>query len=98
MEGVDSEDCDLYTNTTTCGGDGAYNRTLSTSAKLLEENFSYDDSGSQVTGEFVTDVLTIGSAKVNGMKMGVAESGLTISKSKTIHTSFMCVLTDTFRL
>ncbi|KAJ5190623.1 uncharacterized protein N7498_009608 [Penicillium cinerascens] len=99
VTGVNSSDCSVFTDTTTCGGDGAYNRTLSTSAKLLDEKFSYDDSSSQLTGEFVTDVLTIGDAKVNDMKMGVAEWGfpsntISLGYGNTSSTSFTQALAD----
>lgn len=84
MQAVESTDCTLYIDTSYCGGDGGYNRTASSSAKLLDEAFSYDDSGAPLTGEFVTDVLAIGNAKIANMKMGVAESGITLGKFDSI--------------
>ncbi|KAJ5584361.1 uncharacterized protein N7459_004161 [Penicillium hispanicum] len=79
LQGVDSSDCGLYINESLCGGDGGYNRTASSTAKLLDHSFFVNDTGSGVNGETVTDTMTIGGATIPSMKMGVGESGITMN-------------------
>lgn len=68
---VDSTGCMLYTDPSYCGGYGGYNQSASTTAKALDEKFSYDDYGDLTTGDMVTDVLALNETKVENMKMGV---------------------------
>ncbi|KAJ5280622.1 hypothetical protein N7478_005994 [Penicillium angulare] len=70
LNGVGAGECELYSDDS-CGGDGSYNRTASTTAKKLEGKFAYNDTGSMATGDFVTDVLSIGGVKIDDMKMGI---------------------------
>ncbi|KAJ5159074.1 uncharacterized protein N7500_008725 [Penicillium coprophilum] len=72
LESVDNSDCYLYLNRSSCGGYGGYNLSASTTAKKLDERFAYDDSGSMIGGDMVTDVLEIAGVKVDTMKMGIA--------------------------
>ncbi|KAJ5827580.1 hypothetical protein N7447_004343 [Penicillium robsamsonii] len=72
VKGVNNTGCKLYTDSSYCGGYGSYNMTASTTVKKLDGNFTYDDSGSMVVGDFVTDVLKIGGVTVDAMKMGLA--------------------------
>ncbi|KAJ5108277.1 hypothetical protein N7456_004952 [Penicillium angulare] len=76
LNGVGAGDCEYfaeYSSDDSCGGDGSYNRTASTTAKKLEGGFSYNDTntGTMATGDFVTDVLSIGGVKIDDMKMGI---------------------------
>lgn len=80
LDGVDDSGCELYVDHSSCGGYGGYNLTASTTGKKLDEEFAYDDSGSMTDGDFVTDVLKIGNATVDGMKMGLV-TGSTITAS-----------------
>ncbi|KAJ6096122.1 hypothetical protein N7486_006868 [Penicillium sp. IBT 16267x] len=71
LEGVDDSDCELWVNRSSCGRYGGYNLTASTTAKKLDERFTYNDSGAMTDGDFVTDVLKIGNVTVDAMKMGI---------------------------
>lgn len=74
VEGVDGTVCDeLYKDASSCGGYGAYNRSASSTVKFIGDDFKYDDSGEIMTGDFVTDTLSMpgGAFKLNDMKMGV---------------------------
>ncbi|KAJ5672197.1 hypothetical protein N7507_001324 [Penicillium longicatenatum] len=73
LEGVDDSDCYLFGDRSSCGGYGGYNFTASTTAKMLDERFSYNDSGTITSGDYVTDVFRIGNVTVDTMKMGIVE-------------------------
>ncbi|KAJ5083983.1 hypothetical protein NUU61_008562 [Penicillium alfredii] len=69
--------CDLLRHEKPCGSHGAYNRSESTSAKFIGSGFAVNDSAFRVTGDFVTDSLTIGNVKLDAMKLGVVRDGVT---------------------
>lgn len=71
LTGVDNYFCELYTDQSSCGGYGGYNLTASTTATKLDEKLAYNDHGDITNGDFVTDVLRIGNATIDAMKMGV---------------------------
>lgn len=72
--------CDLLRHEKPCGSNGAYNRSESTSAKFIGSGFAVNDSAFRVTGDFVTDSLTIGNVKLDAMKLGVVRDGITSSQ------------------
>ncbi|KAJ5510963.1 Peptidase aspartic, catalytic [Penicillium expansum] len=73
--------CGVYGERSLCGEYGGYNLTASTTAKKLDEKFTYDDFGELVNGDFVTDVLAIGNVTVDAMKMGIDEDSEMTSNS-----------------
>ncbi|CAI7641263.1 uncharacterized protein N7487_003108 [Penicillium crustosum] len=81
LDNVDSSDCDMYVDHSSCGGYGAYNLTASTTGKKLNEKFAYDDSGVMTTGDFVTDVLRIGGVQVDTMKMGIVTERMIVANT-----------------
>ncbi|KAJ5494635.1 hypothetical protein N7463_010722 [Penicillium fimorum] len=72
VAGVNNTGCDIYKDTSYCGGYGSYNITASSTVKKLDSKLTYDDTGSMVVGDFVTDVLNISGVTVDAMKMGIA--------------------------
>ena len=88
LRGVNNWECELYKDPSACDGYGGYNRSTSTTAKKLDEKFSYDDNGVTMNGDFVTDVMSIGGVKVDNMKMGIA--GRDDVTSSKLETSRLC--------
>ncbi|KAK5787783.1 hypothetical protein VI817_010280 [Penicillium citrinum] len=97
---ADNWECQLYKDPSSCDGYGGYNQSTSTTAKKLDEKFSYDDNGVITNGDFVTDVLTIGGVKVDNMKMGivggnaVTSNTLSLGYGNTSSTSLTQALVD----
>lgn len=84
MHAANSTACQFYKDQEDCDGYGGYNTSISKTAKFIGSDFAVNDRGPNVTGSFFKDTLTIGNAKVDSMKLGVAYEGITSSMFRSV--------------